>query len=97
MSCVRDGQYEGLYAFILGLYEKVLYVDGAAVRKLRKRQAVKLAGTTEKQDGHFYLKILPDCFELCCFPVIYSLYAFNFRKKEEETFNVSSSSRLGLW
>ena len=25
---------------------------GAAVRKLRKRHAVKLAGATEKQDGH---------------------------------------------
>ena len=34
--------------------EKVLYVDdGAALRKLRKRHAVKLAGTTEKQDGKF--------------------------------------------
>ena len=31
---------------------------GAAVRKLRKRHAVKLAGTTNEQDGHPYLKIL---------------------------------------
>ena len=47
--------------------ETGLYVDdGAAVRKLRKRHAVKLADTTEKkQDGHPYLKILPDWFEEC--------------------------------
>ena len=37
-------------------WETGLYVDGGvAVRKLRK---VKLAGTTKKQDGYSYLKIL---------------------------------------
>ena len=55
---------------------KRAYVDGgAAVRKLRKRHAVKLADTTGKQNGHPYLEILPDWFEDCCFRVIYSLYA----------------------
>ena len=67
VSCVLTGQWD---------WEQGLYVDGgAAVRKLRKRHAVKLADTAGKRNGHPYLKILPDCFEECCFPVMYSLYA----------------------
>ena len=62
MSCVPAGQWA---------WETGLYVDGGtAVRKLRKRHAVKLARTKEKQDEHLYLKILPDWFEECCFLVI---------------------------
>ena len=57
-------------------WETGLYVDGgAAVRTLWERHVVKLAGTTKKQDGHPYLKILPGWFEECCFPVMYSLYS----------------------
>ena len=49
-------------------WETGLYVDGgAAVRKLRKRHAVKLADTTGKRNGHLYLKILPDLFEEIAF------------------------------
>ena len=53
MSCVLAGQWA---------WESGLYVDvGGAVRK---RNAVKLAGTTEKQTGHANLKIiLPDLIE----------------------------------
>ena len=67
VSCVLAGQW---------VWETGLNVDGGAVvRKLRKRHAVKRADTTEKQNGHTYLKILPDWFEECCFLVMYSLYA----------------------
>ena len=64
MSCVLAGQWA---------WESGLYVDvGGAVRK---RHAVKLADTTEKQIRHLYLKILPDCFEEYCFPALYNLYS----------------------
>ena len=66
MSCVVAGRWA---------LETGLYVDGgAAVRKLRKRHAVKLADSTGKRNRHHYLKILPDWFEECRIPEMYGLY-----------------------
>ena len=67
MSCLVAVQW----AWKTGLFVH----GGAGVRKLRKRHAGKLADTTEKQNGHPYLKILPDKYEQCCCPVIYNLYS----------------------
>ena len=52
---------------------------GAAVRKLRKRHAVKLASTMEKQDGRktVWKFQMPGWYEQYCFTVMYSLYALN--------------------
>ena len=73
---VSKQKFRQILAEVGSRKQSVVYVEGgAAVRKLRKRHAVKLANITGERNGHPYLEILPDWFEECFFPVMYSLYA----------------------
>ena len=51
-----------------------IYVNGGAA-EVAKTTCSQAYGPTGNQNGHPYLKILPDWFEVCCLTVMYSLYA----------------------